>query len=191
VPLGCNPLTSDITTALGSATATDGCSTASITQQSDGSINSSSCSRSQTRTFTATDGCGRSATISRTVTWKVDLDPPGFTSSFTTVTLGCNPLASDITGALGSASATDACGAATVTSPPDGSVTSNGCSRSQKRIFIATDGCNNTASACRTVTWTEDNTPPTFTSTFTTVPLGCNPAASNITSALGSAAATD
>jgi len=191
VPLGCNPAASNITSALGSAAATDACGAATVTSPADGSVTSDGCSRSQKRIFIARDGCNNTVSACRTVTWTEDNIPPTFTSTFTTVTLGCNPLASDITGALGSASATDACGAATVTSPPDGSVMSNGCSRSQKRIFIVTDGCNNTASACRTVTWTEDNTPPTFTSTFTTVPLGCNPAASNITSALGSAAATD
>ena len=47
--------------------------------------------RSQTRTFTATDACGNTATISRTVTWTEDVTPPVFTGSYATVDLGCNP----------------------------------------------------------------------------------------------------
>ena len=70
--------------------------------------------RSQTRTFTAIDACGNTATITRTVTWTDDLTPPVFTGNYTDVTLGCNPTA-DINAALGSATATDACGTPTVT----------------------------------------------------------------------------
>jgi hypothetical protein len=66
--LGCNPTTAAIDAALGSATATDACSAVSITS-SDGAVSTTSCSSSQTRTFTAIDGCGNSATTSRTVTW--------------------------------------------------------------------------------------------------------------------------
>ena len=41
----------------------------------------------------------------------------------------------------------------------------------------------------RTVTWTEDLTPPTFTGTYADVTLGCNPA--NPDASLGTATATD
>src|SRR4029450_6565074 len=70
------------------------------------------------------------------------------------------------------ATATDACGTPTVTSS-DGSVSSNGCSRSQTRTFTARDACGNTATASRTVTWTGDVTPPVFTSTPASVDLDC------------------
>src|SRR5204862_1473652 len=49
---GCNPTSSAITAALGSASATDACSTATITF-TDGTVSTSSCSSSQTRIFTA------------------------------------------------------------------------------------------------------------------------------------------
>ena len=62
------------------------------------------------RTFTAVDGCGNSATTSRSVTWTSDLTP-NLQELIPPVTLGCNPTAADITAALGSATATDACGA--------------------------------------------------------------------------------
>src|SRR6185503_4494045 len=103
----------------------------------------------------------------------------------TTLTLGCNPLASDINAALGSATATDACGSPTVTQS-DGAVLSSGCSFTQTRTFTAIDACGNTATASRTITWTSDNTPPSITANGTTLTLGCNPLASDINAALGS-----
>src|SRR6185436_14210518 len=93
--LGCNPAASDINAGLGSATASDACGTPTITV-TDGTVTTSSCSASQTRTFTAVDACGNSATTSRTVTWTSDLTPPTIFASGTATSLGCNPAASDI-----------------------------------------------------------------------------------------------
>jgi predicted RNA-binding Zn ribbon-like protein len=187
--LGCNPSANDIGAALGTASATDACGNPTVTS-SDGNVTSDGCSRSQTRTWTARDACGNTATASRTVTWTSDNTAPVITSGGTTNTLGCNPSANDIGAALGTASATDACGNPTVTSS-DGSVTSNGCSRSQTRTWTARDACGNTATASRTVTWTSDNTAPVITSGGTTNTLGCNPSAGDINGALGTASATD
>ncbi len=170
--LGCNPSSSDINAALGTVTATDACANVTITS-SDGSVISEGCSRSKTRTFTATGGCGNTITASRTVTWKADQVPPSFTGSYTDVNLGCNP--TEPGGSLGTATATDACGAVTITSS-DGSVVSDGCSRSQKRTFTAKDGCGNTATTSRTVRWTFDHTAPTIILTGDCPSdLGCNP----------------
>src|SRR4029078_10878231 len=142
--------------------------------------------RSQTRTFSAADGCGNSATASSTVTWTSDPAPPTFTGHYNDVTLGFNP--TDITTALGAASATDACSTPTVTQS-DGAVTSNGCLRSQVRTFTAVDACGNTATVSRTVNWTSDVTPPAFTGNYNDVTLGCK--RTHITTSLGSASATD
>jgi hypothetical protein len=57
-------------------------------------------------TFTAIDGCGNTATTSRTVRWIADVTPPAFTGSYADVNLGCNP--ANPGGSFGSASATDA-----------------------------------------------------------------------------------
>ncbi len=152
--LGCNPSAGDINGSLGTATATDACGVPTVSS-TDGSVTSNGCSRSQTRTFTARDACGNTATASRTVTWTADNTAPVITTGGTGTTLGCNPSAGDINGALGTATATDACGVPTVSSS-DGSVTSNGCSRSQTRTWTAIDACGNTATASRTVTWTAD-----------------------------------
>ena len=62
--------------------------------------------------------------LSRTVNWTSDLTPPIITATGTTTTLGCNPSASDINAALGTATATDACSTPTITST-DGSCSNN------------------------------------------------------------------
>src|SRR5258705_363900 len=187
--LGCNPSAGDINGALGTASATDACGNPTVTS-SDGRVSSDGCSRSQTRTWTARDACGNTSTASRTATWTADVTPPTFTTGGGSLTLGCNPSQSDINGALGTASATDACGNPTVTSS-DGAVQSNGCSRSQTRTWTARDACGNTSTAARTATWTSDNTAPTLITGGTGTSLGCNPSAGDINGALGTASATD
>src|SRR5213075_2405462 len=153
--LGCNPTAGDINGALGTASATDACSTPTVTS-SDGAVSSDGCSRSQTRTFRAIDACGNTSTASRTISWIADLTPPTLTTGGTVANganLGCNPTAAAINGALGTASATDACSNPTLSTPVDGSVSSEGCSRSQTRTFKATDACGNTSTASRTISW--------------------------------------
>src|SRR5204863_8440903 len=124
----------------------------------------------------ATDACGNTSTASRTISWIADLTPPTLTTGGTVANganLGCNPTAAAINGALGTASATDACINPTLSTPVDGSVSSEGCSRSQTRTFKATDACGNTSTASRTISWIADVTPPTFTTTPASVDLNC------------------
>src|SRR6185503_12973582 len=187
--LGCNPVASDINGALGTATATDACSPPTTTPV-DGPITTDGCSRSQKRTWTSIDACGNTSTAARTVTWTSDNTGPTITTGGTTTSLGCNPTASDINGALGTATATDACSPPTTT-PVDGAVTSDGCSRSQTRTWTSRDACGNTSTAARTVTWTSDNTGPVITTGGTGTSLGCNPTTDQINGALGTATATD
>src|SRR4030095_9863240 len=139
-------------------------------------VTTDGCNRSQTRTWTARDFCGNTSTASRSVTWVVDLTAPVLTTGGTATTLGCNPSAGDINNALGTATATDGCSTPTLSSS-DGTVSSNGCGRSQTRTWTAIDACGNTSTASRTVTWTSDNTAPVITSGGTGTSLGCNPSA--------------
>jgi hypothetical protein len=161
--LGCNPSTATINGALGTASATDNCGTPTVTS-TDGAVVTNGCSRSQTRSWTATDRCGNTATTSRTATWTVDVTAPTLTATGNSLTLGCNPSTATINGALGTASATDACGTPTITST-DGAVVTNGCARSQTRTWSAVDGCGNVATTARTATWTADVTAPKLTAT--------------------------
>lgn len=151
--LGCNPSASAIEAALGSASATDNCVTPTLTS-SDGTVQSDGCTRSKKRTWSAVDGCGNVTTTSRTATWVADATGPSITTGGNNGALGCNPSASDISGALGTATASDGCGSVTI-NVSDGSVSSDGCSRSRTRRWTATDACGNTTTASRTANWTE------------------------------------
>src|SRR6185436_1311376 len=99
----------------------------------------------------------------RIVTWTADNTAPIITTGGNALALGCNPSIGAIDGALGTATASDACGAITLT-PSDGAVVSNTCARSQTRTWTARDACGNTSTASRTATWMEDITAPTITS---------------------------
>ncbi|MFV5695700.1 T9SS type A sorting domain-containing protein, partial [Flavobacterium sp. LB3P122] len=75
-------------------------------------------------------------------------------------TLGCNPTADAINAALGTATATDTCGAVTPTFT-DATVVITGCLRSQTRTWNVTDACGNAAiPVSRTTTWTVDLVAP-------------------------------
>jgi hypothetical protein len=178
--LGCNPVG---VPAPGSATATDACGTPMITS-SLGAITSNGCLREQTRTYTATDGCGNTATCTQVFTWTEDLTAPVFTFCPPGSDLGCNPASVPASGA---ATATDACGAPMITSSL-GAITSNGCLREQTRTYTATDGCGNTATCTQVFTWTVDVTAPVFTFCPPGSDLGCNPSS---VPAPGVAIATD
>ncbi len=165
--LGCN------TTGVpppGAATATDDCSTPTITS-SLGPITSNGCQRSQTRTYTATDSDNNTATCLQVFTWTVDTAPPVFTFCPPGSTLGCNPPGVPPPGA---ATATDGCSSPTITSSL-GPIVSNGCQRSQTRTYTATDNCSNTTTCQQVFTWTVDTAPPVFTFCPPGSTLGCNP----------------
>ncbi|MFN0212860.1 MAG: hypothetical protein ACKVT2_01285, partial [Saprospiraceae bacterium] len=179
--LGCNP-TGGVP-GPGVATATDACSTPTISSAL-GMITSAGCTRSQTRTYTATDACGNTATCAQVFTWTVDITPPVFTVCPPGDDLGCNPNGLP---APGAATATDDCGTPGITSST-GSITSDGCLRYQTRTYTATDGCGNTATCEQEFSWTEDLTPPTFTFCPQGSNLGCNPTG---IPAAGVATATD
>jgi hypothetical protein len=111
---------------------------------------------SYTLRLTVTNSGSCTSSCSQTVS-VTDNTTPTITANGTATSLGCNPSASDITAALGTATASDACGAPTLTSS-DGSVITNGCLRSQTRTWTAIDGCSNSTTTSRIVTWTSDVT---------------------------------
>jgi hypothetical protein len=144
--LGCNPTIPGPS----GATASDNCNGTVVPVSADGPVTSTGCSRTMNRIWRATDACGNAASCVQQINWTEDNTAPVITTGGTTTTLGCSPSAGDINLALGTASASDACGVPTL-SVSDGSVTSNSCSRSQTRTWTARDACSGlTATASRT-----------------------------------------
>jgi gliding motility-associated-like protein len=188
--LGCNPDAATIIAALGTATATDNCSVGSPTF-SDGPVTNVGCTYSQTRTWNVLDICGNAAIpVSRTVTWTVDLTLPLITVTPST-TLPCNPTATQIAAAFGTASVTDNCSTGLTATFTDGAETAGaGCSYSVTRLWTVTDACNNTGTKTQTVTFTRDIVDPVITVTASTA-LACNPTTAQIASAFGTASVTD
>lgn len=89
--IGNNPAAEIIEAALGTATANDLCDGAIVPDVTDGNILVNGCLRSQTRTWTATDACGNTSTFSRTINWKVDINPPLISGCLSTLTRSCDP----------------------------------------------------------------------------------------------------
>lgn len=124
------------------------------------------------RTWTASDACGNSVAQSQTVTVD-DTTAPVITCPADQLLLECG----DDTGvaANGTATATDNCSTATVTSSD---VTSSGCGAtvSVTRTFSASDACGNVSSCDQSIA-TNDNTPPTIslsTNAVSVVDVDCS-----------------
>ena len=179
--VGCNPASFPDP---GAATATDACSTPTITSVLGNEVGTG-CNRSKTRTYTAIDACGNSSTCQQTFTYTVDVTAPVFTSCPAGSDLGCNPASIP---AAGTATATDACGTPTITSALADEV-GTGCSRSRTRTYTARDACGNSSTCQQVFTYTVDITPPVFTACQPDVIVECGSPTS--TAALGSATATD
>jgi hypothetical protein len=144
------------TNVTGVATAHDGCSAVTITYSD---VVSNSCGGTKTisRTWTATDGCGNSASALQTITVR-DTTPPTVTAPPNLV-LQCP--ANTATNATGVATTQDGCSAVTLAYSDSVSNTCGG-ANIISRTWTATDACGNSASAVQTIT-VQDTTPPTLT----------------------------
>ncbi len=146
------------TNVTGVATAHDGCSAVTITFSDSVSNACSGATKTISRTWIATDGCGNSASALQTITVR-DTTPPTITAPPNLV-LECP--ANTSTNFTGVATAHDGCSAVTITYSD---VVSNACSGATKtisRTWTATDACGNSASTVQTIT-VRDTTPPTVT----------------------------
>ncbi|MGE5106441.1 MAG: hypothetical protein ACM3H8_02780, partial [Sphingobacteriales bacterium] len=157
--LGCNPSADEINAALGSGTATDLCDGALDVTVTNSDITADGCMRSQTRTFSATDACGNSASTSRTVTWKFDHTAPVFDNVPADASYDCGVTIPDAP----VVTATDNCeGTLTAKFESQSDLIAGDCGVYYFfRNWSVTDECGNSATAQQKITITP--TDPIFT----------------------------
>jgi gliding motility-associated-like protein len=152
------------------ATATDECGSA-LTLTSEDVTTNGQCagSYSVTRTWTATDACGNTATTSQTIN-VVDTTAPVIAILPEASTISCSA-----TPEFTQATATDECGSA-VTLTFEDATTNGQCAGSYSitRTWTATDACENAATASQTIN-IQDTTGPTTTTEFNaTIDVNCD-----------------
>ncbi|PUZ23208.1 hypothetical protein DCC81_22700 [Chitinophaga parva] len=123
-------------------------------------VTTGSCPQTMTRTWTATDSCGRKVTAKQTLTIQ-DTTRPVFNGPLPTdITVNCDAIPAQAT-----LTATDACSTPTVV-PTSSTVAIPGatCAKNYKLIYTwtATDACGNKAVYNQTIT-VQDTTRPVFT----------------------------
>ena len=139
-----------------------------------------------TRTYTATDSCGNTATTVQTIV-TTDTIPPALTIP-ADVQLGCfDPTGTNDTG---TATAIDICDTYPLVTFND-EVALGDCPSSLtiERTWTATDSCGNSTSATQTISHT-DNTPPALT-VPADVTVGCTTDCDDLSTEVGNASAQD
>jgi hypothetical protein len=119
----------------------------------------SSCKNVITRTWTAKDECGNTASCTQTVTVD-DTKAPVLPELPKGGDLGCNPTPPSCTEGL---KAIDDCNGEVPVVCTAGTVVENGCARSQTFTYSAKDKCGNEATDTVTYTWKVDTQPPMIT----------------------------
>ena len=144
-------------------TATDNCSSVEVTFVD--ADNGLSCSGEMSfiRTYTATDACGNSSSVTQSISYD-DVIAPTFTAP-ADVTLECDSDLSDLALTGDVMDAADVCSADIYVAYTDASSTSEGSCLADNvvtRTWTVTDGCGNSASADQIITL-EDTTAPVVT----------------------------
>lgn len=172
--LGCNPTNlptdSSISNSIGFA---DTCSTVTLSVTHTDSTNGT-CLVSRYFTISASDACGDTALTNAIFTWTADTLPPTLTGVPAGTNLGCNPTnIPTVAGLQAAVTANDTCSPATVT--VTAACTTNSCVVTQIFTIVATNACNNMATAYVTNTWTLDTAAPVLNGVPASTNLGCNP----------------
>jgi hypothetical protein len=143
------------------AVASDNCGTVTVTCN-DGPLVGGSCGGTVTRTFTATDACGNSASCTQTIT-VYDTTPPSIVCPADALyECGENVPACD----PADATASDNVGVFSVTCVDTPTATG------LIRTYTATDSCGNSASCAQIIT-IDDDTPPTFVDCVPEIRVQC------------------
>ena len=144
---------------LNSATSSVGCGGATITHDFQSLSSDCGSTGAATVTWTTTDSCGSSNSASATFTIADTTNPTLSEQQPISVTCGDAGTAAALAAWLASATTTDICGAATITT--ERSTTPGNCTATI--TWTATDDCGNAASTSSTYTTMGDTTAPTST----------------------------
>jgi Secretion system C-terminal sorting domain len=171
--IGCNTALPTATESV--YTATDVCSGVVIPTVSAWSGNPTTCSTVFTRTWTATDICGNTATAVQTITKAKSAGTITFAGTLDLGTLpNCN--APFPTTAASNLMASNACGTYAATATAWTPTTTANCLVTYQRTWTANDGCGTSNTAIQTIKRIEDIVPPVLTGTPTLSNIGCNTA---------------
>ncbi len=154
VTLSCTTIQRSASLSFAQATATDACSAVTLTYVDTTTPGICAGAYSVTRTWTATDACGNTATASQTINVQ-DTSAPEIAALPAPSTIAC-----PATPQFAQATAIDACGS-TFTLTFNDVTTPGACANSYTvvRTWTATDVCGNTSTASQSITVT-DTTPP-------------------------------
>jgi hypothetical protein len=151
--------------------ATDNCGGAPVISHSDQTIPGTCANKFVVkRTYTATDACGNSSSLTQTITVNDDTAPviTSIPADISVQCAGAVPAANE-----GAVMATDNCGGVPVITHSDQTIAGTCANRFViKRTYTATDACGNSASQVQTIT-VNDTTPPTITSIPGDVTVEC------------------
>ncbi|MBL7798333.1 MAG: hypothetical protein JNJ90_17695 [Saprospiraceae bacterium] len=151
-------------------TATDNCDAAVAVTYNGQTTTAGTCPNASTimRTWTAADNCGNTKTVTQRIV-VVDNGKPVFTDFPANASIACG----ETLPAVGSPTASDGCGSATV-SYLGQTTTSGNCPGSYqiKRTWKATDACGNSTAATQTIQ-VSDTGVPVFTSTPGPITIEC------------------
>src|SRR5262249_20057892 len=122
------------------------------------------------------DPCRNTNTCRRIFTWRQDTTAPTFTKCPGNTNLGCNPITiPDCDTNSSNVTATDDCGEPPIITCSRLDFT-NGCVRTRRLVYTATDLCGNAKTCTQNITWTVDTNAPTLVNCpAATLDLGCNP----------------
>jgi large repetitive protein len=157
--------------AVGTPTATDNCNGAvSISYNGESTI-AGACANSYQlrRVWTATDGCGNTATAQQLITVQ-DVTAPVFTVVPANITVSCSAIP-----AAGTAVANDNCDASVTIIYNGETIVGGACPGNYvlNRKWTAEDNCGNTATAMQQIT-VQDVTKPVFTSVPANITVNCD-----------------
>ncbi|WP_338648448.1 gliding motility-associated C-terminal domain-containing protein [Flavobacterium sp. KS-LB2] len=150
-------------------TATDNCGDATVTYDQTTTLGLCASTYTLTRTWTAKDACGNTATHTQIVTVEDTIAPVFVEALPENVTVQCGAIPTPVT-----LTATDNCGDATVTY--NQATTSGLCAGTYTltRTWIAKDTCGNTTTHTQTINIIDTNGPTTTTEFSSTVNTSCN-----------------